>query len=184
DALLDKFANRAHNDFVEVWLELGVLGAGLAGLFVLWFVMRVRHVWKRSELTSLDTLISRAATISIVLLLAHSAVDYPLRTTALLCVFALCCALLVEPYPGSWTEVRPLKRRQPAGEEARGRTNRPRMAAPVAPSLAEEWRAAATPVVDVRVPPRKAGDPAPAKTIGEWPLEWQRGAPRKADADK
>jgi hypothetical protein len=35
--------------------------------------------------------------VIVVLLLVHSAVDYPLRTTAVMCTFAFACALMVEP---------------------------------------------------------------------------------------
>jgi len=44
-----------------------------------------------------DQLLRRAASLSIVLLAAHSLVDYPLRTTALMAVFAFACGLLIEP---------------------------------------------------------------------------------------
>ena len=50
-----------------------------------------------SEAALIDLLLARAATITIALLLAHSFVDYPLRTNALMGLFAFCCALLVAP---------------------------------------------------------------------------------------
>jgi len=93
------YANRAHNDYLELWLETGMLGMVLALAFLVWLAMRGLAAWRafpdRSE--PIDRLLARAAAMGILLLLAHSAFDYPLRTGAMLAVFALSCALLVEP---------------------------------------------------------------------------------------
>lgn len=99
DALVDVYANRAHNDVLEVWLETGLAGLVLMVVFVLWGGVRFWQVWQNVGLggTRLDQLLARAATLIIVLLLAHSFVDYPLRTTALMAVFAFACGLLFEP---------------------------------------------------------------------------------------
>ena len=45
----------------------------------------------------IDQLLPRAATLIVGLLIAHSFVDYPLRTGAVISIFALACALLIEP---------------------------------------------------------------------------------------
>jgi hypothetical protein len=42
---------------------------------------------------------AKAATIAIGAILAHSIVDYPLRTAAISTVFAICCALIAGPRP-------------------------------------------------------------------------------------
>ncbi len=99
DALVDTFANRAHNDFLEIWLETGLTGAALFAAFVVWFLWALVRVWRKQEAVSLDVILARAASLIVLLLLAHSVVDYPLRTAALLTVFAFACALLVPP-PG------------------------------------------------------------------------------------
>jgi O-antigen ligase len=112
DLLLDTFVNAAHNDFLQVTLEAGLPGVLLILGFLVWFLLRCRQIWRvegawrgqfqkittgESGDTSVDLLLARAATISIALLLVHSLVDYPLRTNALMGLFALCCALLVPP---------------------------------------------------------------------------------------
>jgi hypothetical protein len=102
DALLDRFANRAHNDLLEVWLEAGIVGLLLIGLFLGWLVVTIWRVWRPtqpSNLLPIDLLLMRAASMVLVLLLLHSLVDYPLRTTALSVVFAFCCGLLLPPDP-------------------------------------------------------------------------------------
>jgi O-antigen ligase len=102
DALLDKFANRAHNDLLEVWLEAGIVGLLLIGLFLGWLVLMIWRVWRPTQLPNqlpIDVVLMRAASVILVLLLLHSLVDYPLRTTALSVLFAFCCGLLLPPDP-------------------------------------------------------------------------------------
>jgi O-antigen ligase len=93
------YANHAHNDLLELWLETGIAGLLLLGLFVLWFVWTSMRVWrdKGSTTRDIDRCMARAATLIIGFLLVHSLVDYPLRTDAMMAVFAFSCALLVEP---------------------------------------------------------------------------------------
>ena len=99
DLLVNLYANRAHNDAAEVWLEAGIVAVVLMGAFFGWLIARSIAVWRNATLagaTRLDYLLARAATIVIGLLLLHSFVDYPLRTAALMVVFAFACALLVD----------------------------------------------------------------------------------------
>ena len=111
DLLPDRFVNLAHNDSLQFLLEAGAPGAALIVGFFVWFFARCRQAGAASnervyasraggagsEAALIDLLLARAATISIALLLLHSFVDYPLRTNALMGVFALCCALLIPP---------------------------------------------------------------------------------------
>ena len=99
DAIENIFANHAHNDFVELWLETGIVGLILFGGFCLWFAKRSFDVWRASssDASALDTALARAATLAVPLILVHSAVDYPLRTAAMSSIFALCCAFVVPP---------------------------------------------------------------------------------------
>jgi O-Antigen ligase len=97
--LLERYVNRAHND----WLELGLEGGGLTiiGLlvFFVWFGRSSFQVWRPGQKSAdaLGTDLARASSIVVVLLMLHSIVDYPLRTTAMMVVFALACALLIDP---------------------------------------------------------------------------------------
>jgi O-antigen ligase len=96
--LVNGYVNHAHNDILELWLETGLGGVALMAAFAGWFVARARAVWARAskEERPIDTLLPRAATIAIGLLIIHSFVDYPLRTSAMMTVFAFACALLTE----------------------------------------------------------------------------------------
>jgi O-antigen ligase len=99
DALSNTFANHAHDDFLEMMLETGLVGLALLGVFLVWLGSRTVKLWWHppAELSRLDRSLARAATVVIVLLIAHSFVDYPLRTGAMMAVFAFSCALLVDP---------------------------------------------------------------------------------------
>ena len=99
DVLANTFANHAHNDFLEVCLEGGAMAVVLIILFIAWLVLRARQIWRRppSDVRAIDVLLQRAASIAVCLVMAHSFVDYPLRTDAMMAVFAFCCAFLVEP---------------------------------------------------------------------------------------
>jgi O-antigen ligase len=81
----------AHNDYVELALELGVPGVLLLILFFVWWGRAVSRAWRAD-----GTAYARAASIASAAILVHSLVDFPLRTAAISAVFAMSLALLVE----------------------------------------------------------------------------------------
>jgi hypothetical protein len=84
-----------------------VVGIVLIGLFVAWVVLRAVKVWRRAPPggREIDISLARAATVVIALLMAHSFIDYPLRTGAMMAILAFACALLVAPSGGAAGEV-------------------------------------------------------------------------------
>jgi O-antigen ligase len=98
DAIVPAFANRAHNDWLEWILETGVAGGALLLVFIGWYLVVTARAW--TQRADGGERLARAASIVILLLMLHSLVDYPLRTTAMQAVFAMCCVLLmpVPPY--------------------------------------------------------------------------------------
>jgi O-antigen ligase len=97
--LFNEYINRAHNDWAELFLEAGLPGAVAAGLFLIWFGWRTWQIWRQRPSGPRDhhLTLQRAATLAIALLLAHSFVDYPLRTTAIAATFAFACAIMISP---------------------------------------------------------------------------------------
>ena len=93
------YANRAHNEFAEVFLEGGVFGIGLVLALFVWFVHRSAQIWRRRPGASIkqEILLARSATIVIGLLLLHSLVDYPSSNGAMMAVLGVSCALLIDP---------------------------------------------------------------------------------------
>lgn len=108
DALPEAFANHAHDDFLELWLELGVVGFVVVGAVAGWLLWRALAVWRGAWHSGrdMDRALAGAATLVMALLLVHSTVDYPLRTSALMSVFAYTAALLVPPLTSHGEEAR------------------------------------------------------------------------------
>ena len=90
------YMNHAHSDWLELLLEAGVVGVCLAALFLVWWGIRLRAIWRADE----PDRFAQAATIATAVIMLHSTVDYPLRTAALSAVFAACIGLMsgVRPY--------------------------------------------------------------------------------------
>jgi O-antigen ligase len=84
------FVNHAHNDYLEIVLELGIAGAILILLFLAWWAAAAIRIWK----SPLSTPFARAATVATAVVLAHSIVDFPLRTAAISTIFAACLGLM------------------------------------------------------------------------------------------
>lgn len=86
------FFNHAHNEYLEIWLEAGWPAILALGLFLYWYGRRTLAAWRAVDAKSQS--LPRAASIAILVVLLHSAVDYPLRTLTMSVVFALACAVL------------------------------------------------------------------------------------------
>jgi O-antigen ligase len=89
------YVNHVHNDYIELFLETGYLGLAVLLIFVFWWLSRSVAIWRSKE----PDYFARAASIASGAVLAHSLVDYPLRTAAISSIFAVCCALMAEPRP-------------------------------------------------------------------------------------
>ena len=95
--ITSEYINRAHCDWLEIWLEGGVLSVAAGAAFSAWFFTASARAWRNANenVADFDQILARASTIVIALLALHSLVDYPLRTTAMACVFALACGNLI-----------------------------------------------------------------------------------------
>jgi O-antigen ligase len=165
DAFLDVYVNRAHNEFLELWLETGVAGPFLIALFTLWLAARSLKLWRRNpHLAQIDLSLARAATIAVGLIMAHSFFDYPLRTSAMMAVLAFTCGLLVNPAP----EASDGKYRRQAAMVAggsRAKNRRPKQPQPA-------------PVDAIHQGTKRWGDEI------DWPGEWRSARNSRGDARK
>jgi hypothetical protein len=163
DNVANSFANRAHNDFLEFWLEAGVVGLVVMGLFVIWVVVTLWRVWRRplEGAGHADRLLSCTAALILVLLLAHSAVDYPLRTTAMMAVFAWAMAMVVTPIGAHGVSADEI-----AGPQRRDRRRS---------SRSRPADASAADAIDVGSdrPEKDARPFVPAPARADWPEAWQ-----------
>jgi O-antigen ligase len=91
----NQFMNHVHGDYIELALETGMPGLALVLVFLVWWGRRLVRIWSAEE----PDHFARAATIASAAIVAHSIVDYPLRTAAIGALFAMCCALMAEPRP-------------------------------------------------------------------------------------
>jgi O-antigen ligase len=87
------YMNHVHGDYIELALETGIPGLVVLALFLVWWVRRTVAIWRSDE----ADYFALGATIASGVILAHSLVDYPLRTAAISALFAACCALMAEP---------------------------------------------------------------------------------------
>ncbi|WP_125257792.1 O-antigen ligase family protein [Brevundimonas fluminis] len=84
--------NRAHNEYLEIWLEGGWISVGVLIAFLIWFGRRSWAAWRAPPGTAAD--LARAASAGMLLMLVHSVAEYPFRTVALMAVFAVLAAVL------------------------------------------------------------------------------------------
>ena len=89
------YVAHAHNDYLQLVVELGLPGALLVLAFLTWWVLAVRRV-----VAIPDVPLSHAAAIASGVVLLHSAWDYPIRTAAIGAVFAMCCVLIARSTDG------------------------------------------------------------------------------------
>jgi O-antigen ligase len=100
------YFNHAHNDYLELWLETGITGAALLAAFAGWLTWRSVLVWRR-RIAAGGSGLAAACTLLVGLLLAHSLVDYPLRTEAIAVLFAFACSAIA-----AWRPVDAPRRRR------------------------------------------------------------------------
>lgn len=89
--MLNTYLNHAHNDWLEVLLEGGLLAAALILAFLVWFGRIGMAIWRRG---GVEATTARAVWLVILLLLLHSMLDYPLRSQAMMSVFAFSAGVL------------------------------------------------------------------------------------------
>lgn len=95
DLVKQVYVNHAHNDLLELAVELGLAGMAVLALFLLWWTWRFIAIWRSGTAPP----IVRAATLVTLGLMLHSLVDFPLRPTALSALFAACVGLMAMPRP-------------------------------------------------------------------------------------
>jgi O-antigen ligase len=155
DVLPGIYVNRAHNDVLEFGLETGLPGIALMLLFAAWLAAKSYAAWWKTSgsTASIDVLLSRAATIIAALLVAHSFVDYPLRTEAMMTVMAFACALLVKP-PLALKQATIVQNRAQATRTVEGQTRSP------------------SGVLPQPMPPQRQNEPWDREF--DWPSEWRK----------
>lgn len=100
DAVTARIVPHAYNDYAEIALELGLPGIALMVTFFVWWVAATRRAWSYDA----GSIFARAASVATAAVLIHSAVDFPLRNSAIAVSFAMCLGLLAAPRNSTLTE--------------------------------------------------------------------------------
>lgn len=90
DQVTRAFVNHAHNDYLELILELGAGGLLITIVFLIWWTFMAARIW----ISTYSTVYVRAATISTGAILVHSFVDFPLRTAGISAIFGACIGIM------------------------------------------------------------------------------------------
>lgn len=108
DRLQFGYLNNAHNDYLQLLIEAGLVAA--VGLVLFAFVIgRALSYAFREQADHRAVEPTTVCAVAVALPLLHSLIDYPLRTPALSVVFALSCGTLVNYGASRWAG-RPAKR--------------------------------------------------------------------------
>jgi O-antigen ligase len=197
DILPDRYVNHAHNEWLQLILETGLLGMlVIAGAGFALFT-RVGRIWSNPDrlASPLDVTMARAAAVVLVLVSLHSFVEFPMRTAAMAVTLAFCAGLLFAPV-GSGQDADSagptlhVGREHPAASDRRqnASTGSRLTGRPPPRHLAEiDWpttTSADTANVPTEAPPQSGGEgesDKPTKLEPDeeaWPEEW-RSKPRK-----
>lgn len=92
NTIIPAIVNHVHNDPLEVVLECGLPGLlVIMGWLASMVICALRNTHERDTAAKRERF---AALIVVGLLFVHSLADYPLRTSAIAVVFAMCCAII------------------------------------------------------------------------------------------
>ena len=105
---------RAHNDYLEWLLELGLMAAVLIAVWLLFYVRQWERVWKRGEWMQFR-FVQAGAGIALLLMMLHSLMDFNLRIPAN-AVFTAFLAAVFFHRPLEEEQRRSSRRREETGE--------------------------------------------------------------------
>ncbi|MEX3011462.1 O-antigen ligase family protein [Hoeflea sp. TYP-13] len=89
--ILQNYINHAHNEYLELIFEGGLLAVAALAAFIALLGIRISE--------TLNWPLHKAVSLAILFVLVHSVVDYPLRTLAVAFPFSVCIGLLFHSGP-------------------------------------------------------------------------------------
>lgn len=97
DGLQFGYLNQAHNEYLQIPIEFGILGVAALVAGLIWYARRAWQAFRVAPESRTINRQQRAAAMAIVFVIVHSAGDYPLRTDGFAVYFAMLCAMLTPP---------------------------------------------------------------------------------------
>lgn len=92
DEIITRYANEAHNEYLQLWFEFGMLGLiWLCGI-ILWLCSQA---WRLVRTNRRQSITQKACLIGLAIMAIHSFVDYPLRTISMATVATLLAVVLI-----------------------------------------------------------------------------------------
>lgn len=90
--------NYAHNDYLQVWLDYGLVGILLIFALLLLHVAQAFRCMASEQVGIVRRGAVAAALVYILLLAAYAVADFPWHSFALVCMGAFCCGILASPF--------------------------------------------------------------------------------------
>ncbi|WP_341860066.1 O-antigen ligase family protein [Qipengyuania sp. GPGPB31] len=98
DGLLSpQYINLAHNDWLQLFLEGGLVAGILIAAVLVWYLLKSLRAWSAADANRGARVLAKVGTILIALILAASVTDYPSRTPMVMAILMLASAWLVAP---------------------------------------------------------------------------------------
>jgi O-antigen ligase len=91
DNISSVFLPHAHNDYLEILIDMGVFGGFIVVAFWLWWGRTLLRLGMAGRKGSI---VAKAATLALLMVMLHSLVDYPLRTLAIGTLFGFSLGLI------------------------------------------------------------------------------------------
>lgn len=95
--LRQSYINLAHNDWLQILLDGGIVASIMLGFALVWFVWRSSQAWCCGKPQTSFHVLARAGSIMIILIFAASVTDYPSRTPFIMALMALAAVWIVNP---------------------------------------------------------------------------------------
>lgn len=93
DIVTSTYIARAHNDYLQIIVEAGLFGVVIIGAGLAWASRHCVRVWVRRASDKSSSL-KRLASLSVLVVLLHSVVEYPARTPSITALLAICIAII------------------------------------------------------------------------------------------
>lgn len=97
--------NYAHNDYLQVWVDYGVIGVVLAFALIVFYVVQAFRCIASEQVDAKRRTLVAVALVVVLLLSVYATADFPWHSYALVCLGAFACGILASPFSherGGW----------------------------------------------------------------------------------
>ena len=91
--------NYAHNDYLQLWADYGLIGVGLAVVMLFMHAAQAIRCVSSSVVNEKRRALVAVAVVVLICMAAYAAADFPCHSFALICMSAFACGVLASPFP-------------------------------------------------------------------------------------